>query len=65
MGADIISFHLQYRDSVLNKWVDVIGEEDKYNLVTQWSFVTSRGTTYEVRYRVRNSVGWSGFSPIS
>jgi hypothetical protein len=54
---------LQYRDDIENQWVDLAGQDDSLNLATLWTFPVIKGTYYEVKYRVKNSVGWSDFSP--
>jgi hypothetical protein len=63
-GSDIISHHLQYRDAADNVWVDVVGNDGDHNLATLWTINVQKGTYYELRFRVKNSVDWSQYSPI-
>lgn len=44
-------------------WVDLAGSDDSHNLATLWTFNLVKGTYYELRFRVKNSIGWSEFSP--
>jgi len=59
MGSDLVSFHLQSRNSVNSTWVDLVGSEVSSNLITVWRFNVVKATNYELRYRVKNVYGWS------
>jgi chloramphenicol O-acetyltransferase len=62
-GASLISYNLQVRDSIDNVYKDLTGSDKSLNLATRWTVVLIQETIYEFRYRVKNSVGWSEFSP--
>ena len=64
-GSEIISFHLQARDNIDNRWSDLMGMDDYESLATLHRFKVVKGAYYELRFRVKNTVGWSGFSPTS
>ena len=34
-------------------------------MATQWTFAVEKTIIYEVKYRVRNSIGWSDYSPVA
>jgi hypothetical protein len=56
---------LQFRDSLNSSWTDLSGRDGAHSFATLFTFPVQKGADYELRYRVKNVVGWSGFSPIS
>jgi hypothetical protein len=64
-GSEIISFNLQFRDTIDNRWIDLIGDDSLHSLATLHRFDVVKGIYYEVRHRVKNMIGWSEFSPVS
>jgi hypothetical protein len=64
-GAEIISFHLQARDNIDNRWIDLHGYDSYESLATLHQLTVVKGTYYELRFRVKNQVGWSDYSPVS
>jgi len=65
-GSAIISYHLQRTESDGSGFFDVEGGDSNYTLATTHTIGgLHRGMTYRFRYRARNSVGWSDWSPIA
>lgn len=62
-GSQIISYNLQFRSSVDNVWVDLIGHDGFESLVTLYRFNVVKQASYELRFRVKNTFGWSDFGP--
>jgi len=65
-GASILSYSLEMDDGTGDDFIAVVGLESDYLLD---SFTVARdikqGTLYRLRYRCRNSIGWSEYSPIA
>ena len=66
-GSDVVSYNIQMDDARGGDYVSV-GGEDPISMQTEYTLVNvTRGQTYRIRYRVKNSgddTSWSGFSPV-
>ena len=58
-GSEIISYNLQVKSDFENVWIDLAGQDSSLNLATLKIFSVEKGAFYELRYRVKNSIGWS------
>jgi titin len=64
-GADILSYHLQIDDGDGGDFVTVSGlTSDDTSLSRTITGGIQTGALYRARYRARNSVGYTGYSPI-
>jgi len=65
-GAPILSYSLELDDGQGGQFVAVYGKEVD-SLSTSYYHYTDvqRGNLYRTRYRVKNVIGWSDYSPIS
>jgi hypothetical protein len=64
-GSPLLSYHLQFADTFVGQWRDVNGQDiDSLLTVYQVTGLTL-GREYSFRYRVRNVIGWSGYSPVT
>jgi hypothetical protein len=65
-GSPILSYALEIDDGINGDFKKLVGFTPNSLLTTY--IITSgiqKGFEYRLRYRVRNAVGWSGYSPIS
>jgi hypothetical protein len=65
-GTPLISYNLQYKGAFTdNSYIDLSGSNSTVDtLLTEYTVnSTLKGETYTFRYRVKNSRGWSQFSP--
>jgi hypothetical protein len=64
-GDRIQSYNLQMDSGIGDMFFDVGGNE-KNSLLLSYTITDRvfRGRTYRFRYRVKNSIGWSDYSPI-
>ena len=63
-GSEITSFNLVFRDDVDNRWTSLIGNDGSESLATLHIFSVVKSVYYEIKFRVRNQVGWSDYSPV-
>lgn len=66
--SPILSYNLQYADKYSGDYIDVIGGDDtNANSLRTIYTVTNlaQGETYLFRFRVRNQIGWSDYSPVT
>lgn len=64
-GSPIISYSLEIDDGNGGELIPVFGITSN-SLSTSYTFTNnvSRGKVYRARYRARNAVGWSDYSPV-
>jgi hypothetical protein len=63
-GSPIISYNLQYKGAFTDHvWLNLTGDPVDNLLTTYTVSPTTKSETYLFRYRVKNSRGWSEFSP--
>jgi len=64
-GSSILSYSLEVDDGYGDDFTPLFGDiVDSMTLSYVFSRNITKGQTYRARYRVRNAVGWSGYSPI-
>jgi hypothetical protein len=62
-GSEILSYSLEIDDGQGGNFNALYGDiEDTLTLAIVYKNVT-RGKEYRVRYKARNAVGWSAYSP--
>ena len=59
-NSDIQAYSLEVDDGLAGDFVAAAGPSMSVELVVP----ATRGLTYRLRYRARNSVGWGGYSPL-
>lgn len=67
-GSTILSYSLELDDGMNGDFRIITGFENLNSLklyVTLYTPQISTGMTYRARYRVKNSIGWSDYSPIA
>lgn len=63
-GSVILSYSLEIDDGLGGSFTPLYGVDgDTLVISTVYKNVT-RGRLYQTRYRVRNAIGWSDYSPI-
>lgn len=62
-GSPIISYELQIDDGKFGSFTSIVGY-DSNSLLTVYTLKTGivKGTTYRMRYRAKNLIGWGPFS---
>ena len=64
-GSPIISYSLEIDDGSGGDFVSLYGDVvDTMTLSYTFTSNVKKGQTYRARYRAKNLVGWSGYSPI-
>lgn len=62
--SPITSYSIEYNDGVFSGYRVLYGDQVDSLSTTYTLLNVVEGNTYKFRYRVRNIVGWSGYSPI-
>ena len=63
-GSPILSYSIEVDDGYGREFTPLFGDEVN-SLTTSTDYAgVEKGNVYRVRYRVRNAVGWSDYSPI-
>jgi hypothetical protein len=65
-SSEILSYSLEIDDGTGGDFISVVGTNTEY-LKTEFTVTSNivKGTLYRLRYRARNQIGWSSYSPIA
>jgi hypothetical protein len=65
-GSVIVSYHLMMDDGLNGEFFTVMGL-DVNSLLRSFTLTDGiyKGRTYRFKYRVRNDIGWTEFSPVT
>lgn len=65
-GSVIVSYHLMMDDGINGEFYTIMGL-DVNSLLRQFTITQGiiKGRTYRFKYRVKNNVGWTEFSPVT
>jgi len=65
-SSEILSYSLEIDDGTGGDFIPVVGFNTDY-LKTEFTVTSNivKGTLYRLRYRARNQIGWSSYSPIA
>lgn len=65
-GSVIISYNLQMDDGKNGDFFSVAGDDYNIGLLRVFTLTNiTKGGTYRFRYRVKNSIGWTKYSPVT
>jgi hypothetical protein len=65
-GSEILSYSLEIDDGEGGDFKPVVGYSSVYLLQTFGiTDQIEKGTVYRLRYRVKNAIGWSDYSPLA
>lgn len=65
-GSVIISYNLLMDDGRNGDFFSYAGDDSLISLVRVFTLTNvTKGLTYRFKYRVKNSIGWTGYSPIT
>lgn len=64
-ASEIHSYSLEIDDGTGGDFTSLVGSKSNY-LLTTYTIMSGieQGTLYRLRYRARNALGWSDYSPI-